>query len=211
MKKRILSLKEKWIPKIPFDPLLDSFGNLKLDPALFQSRVSNGEIKFQNSTEIDQKDIIVQEMIGQGQYGSVFRVLHAKSSQMFAMKCIPPRTDPFFIQELSTELDILNRAKSPFIIEFYSAFYSEGMMNILMEYMDLGSIDGVYNNGLKEPILKYVAYSVIQGLKYLLQELSILHRDIKPSNILVSSNGSVKLCDFGVSGLLNSVAKAHVF
>ena len=38
-----------------------------------------------------------------------------------------------------------------------------------------------------------------------------MHRDIKPSNILVNSRGSIKLCDFGVSGeLINSIADTFV-
>ena len=46
----------------------------------------------------------------------------------------------------------------------------------------------------------------MQGLNYLHQR-KIIHRDIKPSNILISREGVVKLCDFGVSGeLVDSMA-----
>lgn len=38
--------------------------------------------------------------------------------------------------------------------------------------------------------------------------LHVIHRDVKPSNILISRNGDVKMCDFGISGyLVDSVAK----
>jgi len=52
---------------------------------------------------------------------------------------------------------------------------------------------------------------VLKALNYLKTELKVMHRDIKPSNILLNRNGSVKMCDFGISGhLVNSLAKTQV-
>ena len=52
---------------------------------------------------------------------------------------------------------------------------------------------------------------VLKALYYLKTELNVMHRDIKPSNILLSRDGRVKMCDFGISGhLVNSLAKTQV-
>lgn len=60
-------------------------------------------------------------------------------------------------------------------------------------------------------VLGKIAEAVVGGLNYLYNEHRILHRDVKPSNILVNSRGSIKLCDFGVSGeLINSIADTFV-
>jgi len=60
----------------------------------------------------------------------------------------------------------------------------------------------------------FLCYQVLKALNYLKTEmgdLHVMHRDVKPSNILLSRNGSVKICDFGISGpLVNSIAKTQV-
>jgi serine/threonine protein kinase len=49
---------------------------------------------------------------------------------------------------------------------------------------------------------------VVKALHYLYKKLHVIHRDVKPSNILISRQGRIKMCDFGISGyLINSVAK----
>jgi len=56
-----------------------------------------------------------------------------------------------------------------------------------------------------------VIIQVLKALGYLKTDLKVMHRDVKPSNILLSRNGAVKMCDFGISGhLVNSLAKTQV-
>lgn len=133
------------------------------------------------------------------------------SGVIMAMKEIRLELDENKFAQIIMELDILHRCVSPFIIDFYGAFFQEGAVYICVEYMDGGSIDKLYKEGVPENILRKVALSTVMGLRTLKEDHNIIHRDVKPTNILVNSRGQIKICDFGVSGnLVASIAKTNI-
>lgn len=56
---------------------------------------------------------------------------------------------------------------------------------------------------LQQIHIKYILYQILLGLHYL-HENKLIHRDLKPSNILVNSDCSAKICDFGLVRYLGS-------
>lgn len=130
---------------------------------------------------------------------------------VMAMKEIRLELDEAKFAAIIMELDILHRCISPYIIDFYGAFFQEGAVYICIEYMDAGSIDKIYGDGIPEPVLRKITYATINGLRVLKDVHNIIHRDVKPTNILVNTRGQVKICDFGVSGnLVASIAKTNI-
>ena len=130
---------------------------------------------------------------------------------IMAMKEIRLELDEAKFAAIIMELDILHRCISPFIVDFYGAFFQEGAVYICMEFMDGGSIDKLYGDGIPENVLRKIVLSAVMGLKSLKDDHNIIHRDVKPTNILVNSRGQVKICDFGVSGnLVASIAKTNI-
>lgn len=130
---------------------------------------------------------------------------------VMAMKEIRLELDEAKFAAIIMELDILHRCLSPFIIDFYGAFFQEGAVYICIEFMDGGSIDKIYGDGVPEGVLQKITYATTQGLKTLKDEHNIIHRDVKPTNILCNTRGQVKICDFGVSGnLVASIAKTNI-
>lgn len=104
-------------------------------------------------------------------------------------------------KRLVIEVRIMKSCKSPYIVSFFGASLDDGDVVLLLEYMDLGSLESIYKRvgPIPEDILGCFAVSVLKGLDFLYRENGIVHRDIKPSNVLVNSQGEIKIADFGIS------------
>ena len=139
------------------------------------------------------------------------KLILGTTGKVMAMKEIRLELDEAKFATILKELTILHRCVSPYIIDFYGAFFQEGAVYMCIEFMDGGSIDKLYAGGIPENVLRKITYSTVMGLKTLKEKHKIIHRDVKPTNILANSNGQVKICDFGVSGnLVASIAKTNI-
>lgn len=72
-----------------------------------------------------------------------------------------------------------------------------------MEFIshDLADLIGDISFSMKENQAKVIVYNILLSLKFL-HTANVVHRDLKPGNILISSDCTVKLCDFGMARTL---------
>lgn len=170
----------------------------------------NSENKYHDLRNEDLKDL---KELGQGNGGSVKKVEHVPTNTIMAKKIVLIDAKPAVRKQILRELQIMHDCNSQYIISFYGAFISDPNICICMEFMDKGSLDGIYKKigPIDIDVVGKVALAVLEGLTYLYDVHRIIHRDIKPSNILFNSKGQIKICDFGVSGeLINSIADTFV-
>ncbi|TDL22144.1 Pkinase-domain-containing protein [Rickenella mellea] len=163
--------------------------------------------------DLRNEDLKELQELGQGNGGSVKKVEHTPSGKIMAKKIVLIDAKPSVRKQILRELQIMHDCHSDYIISFYGAFLADPNICICMEYMDKGSLDGIYKKigPIDIDIVGKVALAVLEGLTYLYDVHRIIHRDIKPSNILCNSSGQIKICDFGVSGeLINSIADTFV-
>lgn len=147
-------------------------------------------------------------VIGQGSSGLAKKVRNRLDNRLLVLKVIQFDVSSETIRkQVTTELRTLHGASHRNVVKYHHAFFAEGAVTIVMEYMDGGSLADVLKQakqGLPERFIAEIARQILSGLWYLHRELHVVHRDIKPSNLLLNRRGDLKISDFGVSGQLTS-------
>ncbi|XP_042535701.1 sperm motility kinase 4A-like [Dipodomys spectabilis] len=138
----------------------------------------------------------VLRTIGEGGFASVYLAKHLPTDSLVAVKTISKENCP----SVDTELDILKSVEHPNIIKLYQVVEAEQRVNLVMEYLEEGDLaDYVYKVvRLREEEARLLFRQIVRAVNYC-HDHGIVHRDIKAENILLDSQGTAKLCDFGLS------------
>jgi len=153
-------------------------------------------------------------VLGSGVSGSVRKAKHRTTGKVYAVKTMQLEASEEFIEKKLVELKTLMASDHPNIVGFHGAFYNDGVLSFVLEYMDRGTIADLLAKVKAIPlhVLAKMTYELLQGLNYLHKKLHLIHRDFKPQNILLNSSGAIKITDFGVSGeIANSASFLQSF
>ncbi|KAJ0234607.1 Mitogen-activated protein kinase kinase 5 [Hirschfeldia incana] len=137
--------------------------------------------------------------IGSGAGGTVYKVIHRPTSRVYALKVIYGNHEENVRRQICREIEILRDVSHPNIVRCHEMFDQNGEIQVLLEFMDKGSLEGRHVSNERD--LANLSLQILNGLAYL-HGRHIVHRDIKPSNLLINSANNVKIADFGVSRIL---------
>eukprot|EP01062_Namystynia_karyoxenos_P047287 TRINITY_DN3556_c0_g1_i1.p1 TRINITY_DN3556_c0_g1~~TRINITY_DN3556_c0_g1_i1.p1 ORF type:complete len:391 (+),score=146.85 TRINITY_DN3556_c0_g1_i1:111-1283(+) len=160
------------------------------------------------------EDFKMGEVIGEGSQAKVRKVKHVPTKQLMALKIVafgPELTRKVLQTELSRCSGVDNH---PNLVASLEAFFKEGYLMVLMEYMAHGALSNLAARARKlqfpipEEVLSHMTQEVLAGLHHLhTAGGGLIHRDLKPSNILVNADGVCKIADFGVATFLSQQQK----
>ncbi|GAA5898359.1 STE20 family serine/threonine-protein kinase [Sporobolomyces salmoneus] len=150
------------------------------------------------------KEYQLNEKLGVGSFGVVYKAIHLPTSRPVAIKIIDLEDSDDDIAEIQQEINHLADCDSEWITRYYGSFLKGWKLWIVMEYLAGGScLDLLKPGPFSESHIAIICRELLLGLDYLHSENKI-HRDIKAANVLLSANGAVKLADFGVAARLTA-------
>lgn len=168
-----------------------------MEPIYVQHSILCYKVKLMS--QIKWKDLKIQEQIGSGGCGIVYRGTYRKVT--VAVKQLIERHDlsKNAQEEFNKELEMMMQLQSPNVIKFIG-YCSAPDLAMVMEFMPKGSLCQVNKNEAPLPWKKrkQIAIDITNGLHFL-HSKNILHRDIKSLNVLLNENFTAKLCDFGLA------------
>ncbi|XP_077093168.1 STE20-like serine/threonine-protein kinase isoform X4 [Siphateles boraxobius] len=138
--------------------------------------------------------------LGDGAFGKVYKAQNKETGILAAAKVIDTKTEEE-LEDYMVEIEILASCDHHYIVKLLDAFYYESKLWIFIEFCAGGAVDAVMlelERPLTEPQIRVVCKQTLEALVYL-HENKIIHRDLKAGNILFTSDGDIKLADFGVS------------
>ncbi|HEU5180825.1 MAG TPA: serine/threonine-protein kinase, partial [Candidatus Polarisedimenticolia bacterium] len=146
------------------------------------------------------------EEIGRGGMGVVYRALDTKLEREVALKVLPKEAtaDPERLERFRREARAVAALNHPGIVTIYSVEEAKGTHFLTMELVSGSALEEMIPaSGMSQEQICRIGIPLAEALAAAHQR-GIVHRDLKPANIVVTSDGRLKVLDFGLAKLLSS-------
>ncbi|VIO98939.1 Uncharacterized protein BM_BM735 [Brugia malayi] len=166
-------------------------------------------IQLRDEQDFSQRyQIFIDEVLGSGQFGTVYGGIHRKTGRHVAVKLINKMKFPNNKEAaLRTEVDILSKVEHPGVVAFQEMLETTDRIFVVMEKLKGDMLEMILcseRGRLSERVTQFLVYQILIALRYL-HSLNIVHCDLKPENILLTSDSDfpqIKLCDFGFARII---------
>jgi len=146
-------------------------------------------------------DYEILGVLGAGGMGKVYKVRNTISDRVEAMKILLPNLadQKDLADRFLREIKLLASLNHPNIAALRTALTLDNQLVMIMEYVDGVTLASRLQQG-PVPVADAVYYidQVLAALVYA-HQMNVVHRDIKPGNMMLTSQGVVKLMDFGIA------------
>jgi serine/threonine protein kinase len=168
----------------------------------------------ENDNIIFYRDFINEGLMGSGTFAEVYRVcLKSDTTQKFAVKkCRKKFKNKSERENLLNEVRIMQAIAEesstesfcPYVLHFYNAWQEDSYFFVQLELAERGTLRDLMNiyshrrQQIPTSDILQIFYQITSGLKHI-HKFHIVHLDIKPQNILITTDGILKIGDFGIA------------
>jgi len=142
----------------------------------------------------------LEQKLGKGGMGAVFRALDVDSGKQVALKLLAPEhaCEPEFVARFEREARTTGALDHPVIVPVFAVGRHRAQHYLVMSLLDGETLEQRLARGkLARDELLPILRPLVQGLSYL-HARKLVHRDVKPGNVMLGANGAVTLLDFGL-------------
>jgi serine/threonine protein kinase len=171
---------------------------------------SSSKVELVSRTpEILPEELVKEDVLGEGSFGIVYK--GTCRGKAVAIKELTTELDEKTIREFKKECEILMVLRHSNIVTFMGACVERNNLAFVTELLD-GDLDDFIKSGRKISLLQKLKMmrDMAQGMAWLhASDPKIIHRDLKPKNILMDRHLNVKICDFGLSLMIEKKEKIN--
>ncbi|MBL4845775.1 MAG: serine/threonine protein kinase, partial [Planctomycetes bacterium] len=153
-------------------------------------------------SEIDLDRYEVQDELGRGGYGVVFRATHRDLEREVALKILRKGTalPELAIERFLREGRSASRLRHPNIVSVYDIGRYRDLFAMTMEYVPGRPLKNVLREKRRYPATEAadLMREILDGVQHA-HEQGVIHRDLKPTNIIIDEAGRPRLIDFGLA------------
>ncbi|KAL7135801.1 hypothetical protein ABFS83_11G122600 [Erythranthe nasuta] len=151
------------------------------------------------------EDYKLLEEVGDGVSATVYKALCVPLNETVAIKVLDLEKCNNDLDNIRREVQTMILIDHPNLLRAHCSFTAGQSLWVVMPYMAGGSclhiMKSAFPEGFEEPVIATLLREVLKALAYL-HVHGHIHRDVKAGNILVDSNGTVALADFGVAACM---------
>ncbi|MBO5559953.1 Stk1 family PASTA domain-containing Ser/Thr kinase [Ruminococcus sp.] len=144
----------------------------------------------------------ITELIGVGGMADVYKAQDVMENRPVAVKILKPEFsgDEEFLRRFRNESKAIAVLSHPNIVKIYDVGFTDEIQFIVMEYIDGITLkEFIEQQGvLKWKDALHFITQILRALQHA-HDKGIVHRDIKPQNIMLFTDGSIKVMDFGIA------------
>ncbi|MEZ4480790.1 MAG: serine/threonine-protein kinase [Dehalococcoidia bacterium] len=144
---------------------------------------------------------LVREL-GRGGMGVVYEGVDTRDQSRVAVKLLHPwlvSADSSYFDRFEREAHIAALLRSPYTVRLVDFGVADENYFLVMEYIDGSTLADLIAQGPVEPMRALrIAIDIARALEEAVAR-GVVHRDIKPANVLLTSDGRVKVTDFGIA------------